>query len=210
LWYYEDLLQVLKDLTSTAPEDGSIEFPAPNHMSEGVSRRLMCIVTAFELLSGQGEALNIDLSDFVSRLFSMLHPMSFACEIDTQFGSVIDMLFRALNIIFSPKTSGARASPGRSAAFAKRLLCISLQWPPFAALRALDFVGNLIAKDPKLEAMLSTEDRIFNGIYCADVDDPELCHPFESSFWELHTLHQNHWDARVRQEAKKLLDLKSS
>ena len=141
----------------------------------------------------------------------MLLPLSLALETEGQSlmeGSVIDILFRALNVIFSPKTSGATASPWRSAAFTKRLLSVSLQWPPFAALRALDFVGSLITKDPKLEAMLSTEDRIFDGIYRADVDDPELCHPFESSFWELHALHQNHWDPRVRQEAKKLLDFK--
>ena len=155
-----------------------------------------------------GEALNIDLSEFISRLFAMLLPLSLASATEGQ-PSAIDMLFRALNVIFSPKTSGARASPWRSAAFTKRLLSVSLQWPPFAALRTLDFVGSLIAKDPKLEAMLSTEDRIFNGIYRADVDDPELCHPFESSFWELHALHQNHWDPKVRQKAKKLLDFKS-
>lgn len=154
-----------------------------------------------------GEALNIDLSDFISRLFSMLLPLSFVFETEGQ-SSVIDILFRALNVIFSPKTSGA-SSPLRSAAFTKRLLSVSLHWPPFAALRTLDFVSSLIAKDPKLEAMLSTEDRIFNGIYRADVDDPELCHPFESSFWELHALYQNHWDPKVRQEAKKLLDFKS-
>ena len=226
--FFKDLLQVLKDLISmeeSAPEDGGIESPTSIHMLEPVSRQLMCIVTAFELLSGQGslfmvsteqilnilagEALNIDLSDFISRLFAMLLPLSLAFAAEGQ-SSVIDMLFRALNMIFSPKTSGARASPWRSAAFTKRLLSVSLQWPPFAALRTLDFVGSLIAKDPKLEAMLSTEDRIFNGIYRADVDDPELCHPFESSFWELHALHQNHWDLEVRQAAKRLLDFKSS
>jgi nucleolar complex protein 3 len=163
-----------------------------------------------------GETLNIDLSDFVSRLFAMLLPLSHAFEteresltVESDKSSVIDMLFHALSIIFSPKTSGARASPLRSAAFAKRLLSVSLQWPPYAALRSLDFVSSLIAKDPKLEAMLSTEDRIFNGIYRADVDDPELCHPFESSFWELHALHQNHWDPKVRQKAKKLLEFRS-
>ena len=233
--FFKDLLQVLKVLISmeeSTSEDDGIESSASIHILDQVSRQLMCIVTAFELLSGQGslftisteqvfknlagEALNIDLSDFVSKLFAMLLPLSLAFETGAQSStvgsdrsSVIDMLFRTLNIIFSPKTSGARASPWRSAAFAKRLLSVSLQWPPSAALRTLEFVVSLIAKDPKLEAMLSTEDRIFNGIYHADVDDPELCHPFESSFWELHALHQNHWDARVRREAKKLLDFKS-
>jgi len=194
-------------MEESATEDGGIGSPTSIHDLDPVSRQLMCIVTAFELLSGQGEALNIDLSDFISRLFAMLLPMSFAFETEGQ-SSIIDMLFRALNVVFSPKTSGA-TYPWRSAAFTKRLLSVSLQWPPFAVLRTLDFVNSLIAKDPKLEAMLSTEDRIFNGIYRADVDDPELCHPFESSFWELHALYQNHWDPKVRQEAKKLLDFKS-
>jgi nucleolar complex protein 3 len=46
--FFKDLLKVLKNLISmeeSAPEDGSLE---------PVSRQLMCIVTAFELLSGQG------------------------------------------------------------------------------------------------------------------------------------------------------------
>jgi len=209
--FFKDLLKVLKNLISmeeSPSEDGGIGTPTPTPiLFEPVFRQLLCIVTAFKLLSGQGESLNIDLSDFISRLFSMLLPLSFAFETEGQ-SSIIDMLFRALNVIFSPKTSGG-SSPWRSAAFAKRLLSVSLHWPPFAALRTLDFVSSLIAKDPKLEAMLSTEDRIFNGIYRADVDDPELCHPFESSFWELHALHQNHWDPKVREEAKKLLDFKS-
>jgi nucleolar complex protein 3 len=55
--FFKDLLQVLKDLISveeSTSEDGDIEPPASIHMLERVSRRLICIVTAFELLSGQG------------------------------------------------------------------------------------------------------------------------------------------------------------
>jgi nucleolar complex protein 3 len=120
--------------------------------------------------------------------------------------SVADMLFRALNIVFSPRTFGTAAPPWRSAAFAKRLLSASLHWPPDTTLRTLDFVGGLIAKDPKLEALLSTEDRTFNGIFRPDIDDPQLCHPFGTSFWELHALRTNYWDAKVRAEAGKLLN----
>ncbi|KAF8163270.1 nucleolar complex-associated protein-domain-containing protein [Crassisporium funariophilum] len=219
--FFKDLLKVLKDLISMeedAPEDVDPQSPESLDIFQGALRRLMCIVTAFELLSGQGEALNIDLSEFISSLFAMLLPLSLVFEIDAQSATVVgpekstvvDMLFRALNMIFSPRTSGASALPWRSAAFAKRLLTVSLHWPSAAVLRTLDFVGGLLAKDSKLEAMLSTEDRIFNGVYRADIDDPELSHPFESSFWELHALHQNHWDPRVRKEAGNLLNYKPS
>ena len=55
--FFKDLLQVLKNLISMeeiAPEEGGIETPTWIHVLEPVSRQLMCIVTAFELLSGQG------------------------------------------------------------------------------------------------------------------------------------------------------------
>ena len=73
-------------------------------------------------------------------------------------------------------------------------------------LRALEFVGGLIAHDPKLEALLSTEDRAAGGVYRADVDDPQLSHAFGTSFWELHLLRKNHYDAQVRKEAGKILN----
>ncbi|CAA7271730.1 unnamed protein product [Cyclocybe aegerita] len=226
--FFKDLMKVLRDLIAmeepVASDTPDLRSANTQDMSEGVSRRLMCIVTAFELLSGQGEALNIDLGEFITSLYGMLLPLAFACGIDTPGSvgreettgagptrsSVADLLFRALNLIFSPRTSGTSAPPWRSAAFAKRLLAVSLHWPSAAALRSLEFVRSLVGRDPKLEAMLSTEDRIFNGVYRPDVDDPQLCQPFESSFWELHALQKYYWDPRVREEAVKLLKFRSS
>jgi len=78
-----------------------------------------------------------------------------------------------------------------------------LYWPPTTVLRALDFVGGLVAKDAKLEALLSTEDRTVDGVYRPDIDDPQLSNPFGTSFWELHVL-RSHFNSKVREEAKKL------
>lgn len=151
----------------------------------------------------------------------MILPLSFTTDIETappsslstevrrvKTPSVADMLFRALNLVFSPRSFGATAPPMRSAAFAKRLLGACLHWPPNMTLRTLDFVKGLIAKDSKLEALLSTEDRAFDGAYRPDVDDPQLSHAFGTSFWELHSLHRDHYDAKVRGEAGKLLNMR--
>ena len=113
------------------------------------------------------------------------------------------MLFRALTIVFSPRTAGSTL-PWRSAAFAKRLLIASLNWPPAVALRALDFVESLVMKEPKLEALLSTDDRRVDGVYMPEVDDPQLCHPFGTSFFELLQLQQRHYDSRIRDSARRL------
>ncbi|KAG6890726.1 hypothetical protein C0995_005099 [Termitomyces sp. Mi166 len=224
--FFKDLLAVLKESISRESDDDDDTADPTVTSANNIRHRLSCIVTAFELLSGQGtpvisirEALNIDLSDFISALYALILPLSLMIDIDTappplgtgtkpaKTQSVSDMLFRTLNIVFSPRSLGATAPPGRSAAFAKRLLSASLHWPPPTAQRALEFVGGLIAKDPKLEALLFTKDRTFDGIYRPDLDDPQLSNPFGTSFWELHALRERHWDAKVSAEAERILSI---
>ena len=176
--------------------------------------------------AGAGEALDIDLSDFISRLYAMLPSLAIMADIEapppTSFrsssraasqnsnSSVSDMLFRALHLVFTRRTTAGASPPWRSAAFAKRLLTASLQWPPNTATRAITFVGELVERDPKLEALLSTDDRSVNGVYRPDLDDPQLCQPFGTNFWELHTLAGEHWSADVRAAAVKVLGFQST
>ncbi|KAF9005619.1 nucleolar complex-associated protein-domain-containing protein [Cyathus striatus] len=220
--FFKDLMLTLKNLIcidenamkDDADDENDMLFE--NDLGK-VSRNLLCVVTAFELLTGQGEALNIDLSDFVARLYTLLLPLSMMSDIDSPLPfsvsnydhagkteSIADMLFRALDLVFSPRTSGSAAPPWRSAAFSKRLLLASLHWPPPIAIRAIKFVLDLVAKDRKLEALLCTEDRIFDGVYRPEVDDPQLCHPFGTSFYEVLALQMLHFDPTVRKVAEKL------
>ncbi|KAJ3552556.1 hypothetical protein NP233_g12853 [Leucocoprinus birnbaumii] len=260
--FFRDLMKVLKELISLEAEDASDaeEAVEPARNQRNTRHRLLCIVTAFDLLSGQGEALNIDLSDFITQLYGMILPLTLVNDIESVVASsapsnmtaqyttgahstsnsskdkkshssttsinsvsssspltippppsISDLLFRALHTVFSPRTGGSTAAPPwRSAAFSKRLLTAALHWPPSSALRALDLVHDLIAKNPKLEALLSTEDRIFDGIYRADVDDPQLCHPYGTAFWELQTLATSHIDPSVRTAAENLLNYNST
>ncbi|KAG6879515.1 hypothetical protein C0992_001848 [Termitomyces sp. T32_za158] len=202
--FFKDLLTVLKELISReSHDDDTIDFTVTS--ANNIRHRL--------------SSLNLDLSDFISALYALILPLSLMMDVDSapplsvtgtslmKTQSVSDMLFRTLNLVFSPRSLGTTAPPGRSAAFAKRLLSASMHWPPAAAQRALDFVGGLIAKDPKLEALLSTKDRTFNGIYRPDLDDPELSNTFGTSFWELHTLREKHWDPKVSAEAEKILSI---
>ena len=68
------------------------------------------------------------------------------------------------------------------------------------------FAGELLEREPRLGALLATEDRSVDGVYRPDVDDPQLCNPFGTNFWELHLLARTHWSLRVREAAAKLLD----
>jgi nucleolar complex protein 3 len=123
----------------------------------------------------------------------------------SQLSPSADLLFRALSLVFfSPYASHASSPPWRSAAFAKRLLTSALQFPPSSALRSLDFVKQLLVREPKVEALLCSDDRTADGVYRADVDDPQVSNPFAGSFFELSLLESQHWDERVRTEAARL------
>jgi len=223
--FFKDLMQVLKDIMSRNPSGKDASNHADqNALDMGVAQhQLLCIVTAFELLSGQGEALDIDLTDFINGLYAILPSLSLALESETpptltfkadvsvsKPQSTADMLFRALHLVFTPRASSSAAPPWRTAAFAKRLLNAALQWSPATATRAIEFVGVLIEREPKLEALLSTEERSGNGVYRPDLDDPQLSNPFGSTFWELHVLARRHWDLRVRDQARKISHISSS
>lgn len=169
-----------------------------------------------------GEALDIDLGDFINRLYAILPQLALMPDIEAPPPrqartsvrgppppSTADVLFRALHLAFTPRSSAAAPPPWRSAAFAKRLLSAALQWPPATAVRAIELVAVLVERDPKLEALLSTEDRAGNGVYRPDLDDPQLSNPFGTSLYELHTLAEKHWAEQVRVAAGKLLDSSS-
>jgi nucleolar complex protein 3 len=51
--FFKDLMKTLKEIIQKE-EDLAANVAEPIDALEGMSRRLMCIVTAFELLSGQG------------------------------------------------------------------------------------------------------------------------------------------------------------
>ncbi|TFY66421.1 hypothetical protein EVG20_g4670 [Dentipellis fragilis] len=75
--FFKDLMTVLKDLIERESHDAA-DAADPRSLTthDSIRHRLSCIVTAFELLSGQGEALNIDLGDFLIHLYAIILPLS--------------------------------------------------------------------------------------------------------------------------------------
>ncbi|CAG8520607.1 9039_t:CDS:10 [Ambispora leptoticha] len=129
-------------------------------------RSLLCVITAFQLLSGQEQELLMKGFEF--------------------------MFFKRRQIPID-----------RSAAFLKRLSIACLNWSSKAVLECLNRMEKMIQKHPRLDALLTTEDRLTNGVYRAELDDPELCNPFATNLWELCLL-EHHYDPKVRQAASHL------
>ncbi|KAH9951376.1 nucleolar complex-associated protein 3 [Amylocystis lapponica] len=201
--FFKDLMQVLKDIMAREPEDDEDSADA-----DTTQRRLQCIITAFELLSGQGEALDIDLTDFINALYALLPALALSPTIDTAPSpaspSTADLLFRALLLVFTPRSAGS-TPPWRAAAFTKRLLGAALHWPPGPAQRALELARTLLVRDAALGALFSTAERAGGGAFRPELDDPQLCSPLNATCWEVRLLAAGHWDARVREGAEALL-----
>lgn len=226
--FFRDLLAVLRRIILDQYEINDDEEEVQSKLdvvgdSESVRLRLLAIVTAFDLLSGQGEALNIDLSDFITQLFGLLRPLSLDTGIEdppllttstlapgksrhrpaVHTETTASLLFRCLNHIFFSRHFVS--PPYRAAAFAKRLLEASCLLPPATAAKTVTFVRQLVGRYQKLEGMLDSEERMADGVYKAEMDDPQLVNPFATSFFEVQPLIR-HWDITVRAEGRKLGD----
>lgn len=216
--FFKDLLDVLRSIISRDLHQDEAE--EEQERQSGLRERALCIVTAFELLSGQGEALNLDLTDFVNALYALIVPLALSPSIERDMGrsaeatsaehgsrkvpTEADLLFRALhNVFFATR---APTAPTRSLAFAKRLLSASLHWPPSTVLRSLAFVRKLMVREPRLEALFNIEDRRVDGVWNGLVDDPDLAKAEAAVGWEVVGSLATHWDARVREEANKLAE----
>lgn len=246
--FFRDLLAVLRrhvedaragaiarnvELKADVAEDGEEQEIDPEPEQDDLRKALLCLATAFELLSGQGEALNIDLSDMVSHLYAILIPLcaspsieevpvlpvSQAPAADQKNGKKTgpapsnthllrtdaDLLLRALDLcLLRPRLADLPSE--RSAAFVKRLLLCSLHTPPQTTLRLLGVVRAMIGKDPKLEAMLDTDDRAVNGSFDLVQDEVERARPLAAGQvgWELHTL-RGHVNEDVASAARAIL-----
>jgi len=98
--FFQDLMIVLKEIANAC----KTHLQPREQVSQGIDHQLvvpprqqdripilklqlLCIVTAFELLSGQGEALDIELDDFVNDLYGLILPLSMQPNLDCDLGS---------------------------------------------------------------------------------------------------------------------------
>ncbi|KAI8825104.1 CBF/Mak21 family-domain-containing protein [Fimicolochytrium jonesii] len=220
--FFADLLEVLKKISYEQYQSyiqGSAASTADTRSA------FHCVIAAFQLLSGQGEALNLDLKDFYSSMYSQMMRLAMSpgaalaiagtkrdkdrrerhaanttevVHMETRSGSEIELALQGFELLFYKK----RAVPvERVAAFVKRLATIGLHLPAHATLACLAIIRSLIIRFPRLESLMDAEGRIGTGVYRPLLEDPELSNPFATNMWEL-TLLLHHYHPTVRTLAK--------
>ncbi|CAG8572949.1 7622_t:CDS:10 [Acaulospora colombiana] len=128
----------------------------------------------------KGEALNVDLKDFYAQLYKLLIPLALNVNIEERKQSL-------------ESGSERECSNAHSMATEYQLL-----------MKGFDFMFfRRRTQQSKLDALLTSDDRVCSGIYRPELDDPELCNPFATSLWELSLL-ETHYDPKVRAAARAL------
>ncbi|KAK9353768.1 nucleolar complex-associated protein-domain-containing protein [Lipomyces doorenjongii] len=245
---FGDLLEVLKELIRDrqirSNEDGEIEIKI-----KVIREGLLCIVTAFALLSGQaGESIGLDLSFFITYLYGIIMPLSLSPDIEYSSKSLrlddplqsdeivgkheekvnlateMEMVIKAFDAMFFNKhyktvSFGTGTNNNlRMVAFAKRLSLAMLHFPDKSCYAAIKILENLCIKysgrsggnggDSKtgsgaLAALFTTDDRVMNGVYRPEIDEPELSNPAAANIWETFLL-TKHYSPRVAESARRL------
>ncbi|PKI84445.1 hypothetical protein MVES1_001592 [Malassezia vespertilionis] len=237
--FFHDLIQVLRALLAealvlvdAAPVSDTDDLrAAPLHV--GMRAVLYIILGAFELLAGQGEALQIDIADFSIALYRLLLPLSMSTCFEEEAAlapgpaapkqrsrvaglrrwSEAQLLFHAMDIglIKAPRQS-VYTSVDRNAAILKRLFTAALQWPTGSALRALQLAHTILTRtaivDARFETLLDNRESVRNGQYDPLATIPESARVLSSGepAWELLALRRVHANAQVRETAGGLLN----
>ncbi|KAI9361209.1 CBF/Mak21 family-domain-containing protein [Zopfochytrium polystomum] len=232
--FFNDLLGVLRTICVNHQEryDSNDDIKPNGEQKFGSSTTrsiLHCIFAAVQLLSGQGEVLNLDLKEFVGSLYGVLMRLPLRGEDVSEAAVVVDDA-KDGRVGVDDVRGGANTKRAadvqtrseielvlmgldalfcrkkqvqitKAASFVKRLASISLHLRANATLACLSLIRAMVIKHPRLQQLLDPEERLGSGSYKPYLEDPELCNPFATNLWELSLL-TKHYHPSVRSLAK--------
>jgi len=146
---------------------------------------LLVVSTVFTILSGQGEALNIDPASFYIHLYNnlfLLEPIRTHGDVPIALKALSDMLIKRRK----------RISKTRVLAFAKRLGTLSLQLLHHGSAACLGLLRQLINTHSATLQLLDSEHEVGSGVFDPSIKDPEHSSPSNTTAWELALLHHHY------------------
>lgn len=224
--FFSDILEALKDLIRAAEAAADIPDEEGDENRNATRESLLCVVTAFALLHGQtnDSGVNLDLSFFTQHLYATLFPLAMNPDVEISAKSLrladplelqsarnhkinvhseIEMAVRALEeVLFRARTGSVVHT--RLAAFAKRLMVASVQFPERSALASIGLVSKLARRNQtKLEGLFISEESVGEGAYKIECDEPELSNPMAATVFETILL-EKHYSPKVAEAARTL------
>lgn len=144
--------------------------------------RLHCMQTVFAILSGQGEALNVDPSSFYNRLYKDLLTFNLSTKNDETVFDLIKTLDTAL------VKRRKKITNRRTIGFVKRISTLCLQLLHGGSVGCLAVVKTLMVLNRFVDILLDTDSSVGEGRFLPDVDDPEYCNASNTALYEMTSL----------------------
>ncbi|KAH0521319.1 Nucleolar complex protein 3-like protein [Microtus ochrogaster] len=141
---------------------------------------LHCVQTAFHILSGQGDVLNIDPMKFYTHLYKTLFKLHAGATNDG-----IEIVLHCLDVMLTKRRK--QVSHQRALAFIKRLCTLALQVLPNSSIGLLATTRILMHTFPRTDLLLDNESQ-GSGVFLPELEEPEYCNAQNTALWELHTL----------------------
>ncbi|XP_053765720.1 nucleolar complex protein 3 homolog isoform X3 [Panthera pardus] len=157
---------------------------------------LHCVQTAFHILSGQGDVLNIDPMKFYTHLYKTLFKLHAGA---TNEG--VEIVLQCLDVMLTKRRK--QVSQQRALAFIKRLCTLALHVLPNASIGILATNRILMHTFPKTDLLLDNESQ-GSGVFLPELDEPEYCNAQNTALWELHAL-RRHYHPIVQRFAAHLI-----
>ena len=195
-------------------------------------QKARCLLTACEITSGHGEALQVDAGEFHRQLYAMLGEPSVGAAgwggslgatgaedadandpDDDQHAMLSNPVHAASDDALDRGTLRVRAlqkflgaqkqvDQNRVAAFAKRLASAALAAEAGEAVGVLGVARQLLAAYPRARCLLENE-RVGTGVFDLKSDDPETAGGLSAVLWDLALL-RDHYHPAVRAAAKEV------
>ncbi|XP_034329054.2 nucleolar complex protein 3 homolog isoform X1 [Magallana gigas] len=179
--FFEDLFNVFNNLI----DSGNL----------GYRESLHCIKTAFVILMGQGEVLNIDPMRFYTHLYNtILNVHAGVSSDDTSL--VLDCVECMLG------RRRRQISQQRVLAFIKRICTLSLQQDGHCCVALLAVLRSFVVNFKSSELLFDNETQ-GSGMFLPELPHPEHSNAHNTMLWEI-TLLKNHYHPVVRQFAAHL------
>ncbi|XP_038608589.1 nucleolar complex protein 3 homolog [Tachyglossus aculeatus] len=180
--FFDDLLMVLHTLI----ESGDISYRESLH----------CVQTAFHILSGQGDVLNIDPLKFYTHLYKTLFKLHAGASNDD-----VGVVLQCLDAMLTKRRK--QVSQQRALAFLKRLSTLALHVLPNSSIGILATSRVMLHVFPKTDLLFDNESQ-GSGVYLPELDEPEYCNAQNTALWELYAL-QRHYHPVVQKFAAHLI-----